>query len=199
MHQVAERHTGWVRPAWDDQSAIWHHLIAMAMRETDSQSSLGLRSNCNGGSPIWNLQQVSRAKFDRLAARHCTNQPVQSYLRIRSDFSPVSANPETSMSTNAPAPPQYRGRYQVRRTGSSDTVRRHRRNSLIAARAVRRQPKRSGSSGAYEPEGTRTDHKQLCFDFRFSPKEPRFRDRRVQKKPHPRHGGPAVRVLGSEN
>lgn len=44
MHQVAERHTGWVRPAWDDQSAIWHHLIAMAMRETDSQSSLGLRA-----------------------------------------------------------------------------------------------------------------------------------------------------------
>ena len=44
MHEVAERHTGWVRPAWDDQSAIWHHLIAMAMRETDSQSSLGLRA-----------------------------------------------------------------------------------------------------------------------------------------------------------
>ena len=44
MHQVAERHTGWVRPAWDDQSAIWQHLIAMALRETDSQSSLGLRA-----------------------------------------------------------------------------------------------------------------------------------------------------------
>lgn len=44
IHQVAERHAGWVRPAWDDQSAIWHHLISMAMRETDSQSSLGLRA-----------------------------------------------------------------------------------------------------------------------------------------------------------
>jgi len=44
MHRVAERHTGWIRPAWEDQSVIWQDLIAMAMRETEPQSSLGMRA-----------------------------------------------------------------------------------------------------------------------------------------------------------
>jgi hypothetical protein len=44
MHGAAERHPGWLRPAWEDQPAIWHHLLAMAMRETESQSSLGMRA-----------------------------------------------------------------------------------------------------------------------------------------------------------
>jgi hypothetical protein len=44
MHGVAERHADWLRPVWEDQPIIWHHLLAMAMRETESQPSLGMRA-----------------------------------------------------------------------------------------------------------------------------------------------------------
>jgi len=45
MQRIAERHPDWVRPAWENQPEIWHHLITAAAQEPQPRlPPVGLRA-----------------------------------------------------------------------------------------------------------------------------------------------------------
>jgi hypothetical protein len=45
IHRIAEQHPDWVRPTWENEPEIWHHLIAMAMQEPPPRlPPIGLRA-----------------------------------------------------------------------------------------------------------------------------------------------------------